>query len=76
MTRIRTLPVFNHNHSISSQGYNLAQFVPDDKPEVLLASDGIFSLEIPDDPRERSVDGDLNRVRRQKRRVSQCERYR
>lgn len=48
MTRIGTLPVCDHQ--TSSQGYNLAQLVAGGRPEVILAGDGIFYLEIPDDP--------------------------
>lgn len=50
MVQIGSLPVCNHN--TSSQGYNLGQLVPGGKPEVLLAGDGIYYLEIPDDPME------------------------
>ena len=46
-TQIGTLPVCNHD--ISSQGYNQAQLVEGGKPELLLAGDGIYYMEIPED---------------------------
>lgn len=46
--QIGSLPVCNHH--TSSQGYNLGQIVPGGKPEVILAGDGIYYMEIPDDP--------------------------
>lgn len=49
-TQIGDLPVCNHG--TTTQGYHLAQIVPDGKPEVLLHGKGIYYMQIPENPGE------------------------
>ncbi len=49
-TRIGSLPVCNHG--TGAQGYALAQIVPGGKPEIVLTSEGLFYLQIPDNPQQ------------------------
>ena len=51
-TKVGTVPATGH---VNSQGFTLADVVAGGKPEILIAGNGdIYSLEIPDDPRQGS----------------------